>query len=553
MFKPVLLVPTYNHYKQLHSIVTEAAKNGLTTIIVDDGSDEVTKAGLQKIALIDGVVTVTLQHNSGKGGAVKAGLRHAQKLGYSHCIQVDADGQHDLDDLPQILSLSKDNPSAVILGNPVYDKKNTPKARLFGRKITTFWIAVETLSLDIKDGLCGYRAYPLDKIIPTLNRYKTGNRMDFDPEIVVKLKWEGCRFINFSTKVRYVDEESSNFQMVRDNLRISFVFMRLFWVALFKLFSGRRTHHQKSSADWFKIQERGSRLGIRVSFLMYKIFGSTLTMMLLQPVLLYFYLTDSGGRRASLQYLEKVYKAGSKKISLRPGFISSYIHYNNFALSLLDKIGLRISSKIKNFKTTTIGFNAVEDILREKKGAIFFGAHFGNFDVLNIYANRDSTINVRPLMYRKHAQMINRLFKDINSNEGEEIIELESITISTASLLTEHTDNGGFLGILADRVGANAADRYVTVPFFGQNARLPQGPWIIANLLKCPVFFVYAARTQKESYELFFEKIVDTVSIRSKSRELDIGKYAELYIKRLESACKKYPYQWFNFYDFWST
>lgn len=210
-------------------------------------------------------------------------------------------------------------------------------------------------------------------------------------------------------------------------------------------------------------------------------------------------------------------------------------------------------SKIKGFKTTITGFEAVEDIVREKRGAIFMGAHFGNFDVLKIFGNMDSSLNVKALMYRKHAQMINTLFRDINNKEGEEIIELESITISTAPLLTEHIEKGGFLGILADRTAANASDRFVTVPFFGQDARLPQGPWIIANLLKCPVIFVYAARIKSGYYEIHFDKIADSVSIRSKNREIDICKYAELYINKLESACKKHPFQWFNFYDFWRT
>jgi hypothetical protein len=96
----------------------------------------------------------------GKGHAVMAGMRAVAKQGFTHALQVDADGQHDLDDLPKLLAAANENPTALICGAPRFDA-SVPKSRLYGRKLTAFWVAVETLSLQTPDTMCGFRVYPL--------------------------------------------------------------------------------------------------------------------------------------------------------------------------------------------------------------------------------------------------------------------------------------------------------------------------------------------------------------------------------------------------------
>ena len=222
-----LLIPHYNHHHQLIRFLPKIAASGSPCVIVDDGSSEESIQLLQD-ALTDYPNTrLFLQRrNRGKGGAVKAGFYHARSLGFTHAIQIDADGQHNLDDLPEFIRISNENPQAIICGKPVFDA-SAPKARLYGRKVTDFWVALETLSLKIKDGLCGFRVYPLTESEILLDHYFISNRMDFDTEFLVKAVWLKTQLIFVKTKVIYPENNISHFNYLRDNLQLIKLHSRL--------------------------------------------------------------------------------------------------------------------------------------------------------------------------------------------------------------------------------------------------------------------------------------------------------------------------------------
>ncbi|RPI63757.1 MAG: glycosyltransferase family 2 protein, partial [Lysobacterales bacterium] len=111
-----VVVPVYNHGEPLRVTAARLAEFGLPVLVVDDGSDEATKAAIADVAARHCVEVVTLASNSGKGHAVMAGLRAAAQRGFTHAIQVDADGQHDLRDLPRLLAVAKSAPAALICG-----------------------------------------------------------------------------------------------------------------------------------------------------------------------------------------------------------------------------------------------------------------------------------------------------------------------------------------------------------------------------------------------------------------------------------------------------
>jgi hypothetical protein len=157
---------------------------------------------------------------------VKTGLRAARELGFTHALQLDADGQHDLGDIPRFLALAAENPAAAVLGHPVYDA-TMPRGRQAAHELTNFWTRVETGGRFIVDPQCGYRVYPLDAAIGT---EPIGDRMDFDIEIAVRLVWAGVPIINVPTRVRYLARDAggvSHFRLVRDNLAITLMHVRL--------------------------------------------------------------------------------------------------------------------------------------------------------------------------------------------------------------------------------------------------------------------------------------------------------------------------------------
>lgn len=225
--KTIAVIPHYRHIATLPDVVAALRAHDLPVLIVDDGSGAEYRDGL--LALQTNAVQVLfLPQNGGKGFAMKAGMRHAAAQGFTHALQIDADGQHNFADIPRFLEASRQAPEALICGKPVYGK-DIPKARLYGRKITDFWNMIHTWSRDIRDGMCGFRLYPLACTLSVIEHETVGNRMDFDTEILIRLYWRGIPLIWIDTAVRYHPNGISHFRSLADNWLISKMHTRLFF------------------------------------------------------------------------------------------------------------------------------------------------------------------------------------------------------------------------------------------------------------------------------------------------------------------------------------
>jgi len=231
----VVLIPVYNHWKALHKILETLQSFELNSILVDDGSDAETKQHLKSICEnFKTAKLLTRKSNGGKGAAVMDGLKEAKNLGYAYAMQIDADGQHDLSAMPIFLKAMQNNPGHFIGGFPVYDA-SVPKARAIGRHITNFWVFIETLSTSIKDSMCGFRIYPVDRCCDLIDSGFWTYRMGFDTEILVRLYWAGTPFIFFPVNVFYFNDNISHFKMFQSNLEISKLHFLLFWGMLRRL------------------------------------------------------------------------------------------------------------------------------------------------------------------------------------------------------------------------------------------------------------------------------------------------------------------------------
>jgi len=228
-----VVIPTYDNRGSVAAVVRQVATVASDIIVVDDGSARETRdivAGLHREGL---AIAVHRGRNGGKGAAVMTGLTTARDIGYSHAVQVDADGQHDLNCLRDFLAAAEANPEAAILGWPEFDE-DAPKSRLRGRRITQFWVNIETGGRIIEDAMVGFRVYPIGATLTCGARCR---RMDYDIEVAVRLAWAGVPIINLPVGVRYLSEEEggiSHFRMVRDNLQISWLHTRLTTQAVFR-------------------------------------------------------------------------------------------------------------------------------------------------------------------------------------------------------------------------------------------------------------------------------------------------------------------------------
>ena len=233
--KICILIPFYNHPHAIAEVVASLAPLGLPCRIVDDGSDQASQQVLAEIASREDWVSVQrLPVNRGKGAAVMAGCDAALAEGFTHALQIDADGQHDVSTLPVLIEHARRQPTAMVTGQAVYDD-SVPRARHYGRYLTHVWVWINTLSLEIRDSMCGLRVYPLAAATAIWRRHRIGERMDFDTEILVRLSWSGTRVINVPTRVRYPRDGVSHFRMIRDNVFISRMHARLFFGMLWRL------------------------------------------------------------------------------------------------------------------------------------------------------------------------------------------------------------------------------------------------------------------------------------------------------------------------------
>lgn len=232
-FEPCAIVPTYDNPHTVERVVQQVLEHVPLMILVDDGSHAPAIEVLDRLGKNPGVVLLRHEHNRGKGAAMKTGLREAAARGFSHALQVDADGQHDLTDIPRFLDQAREQPQALVLAAPRFDDTR-PRIRGFGHWLTGFWTRLEVRGTDIEDPQCGFRVYPVGAAVATRVR---GDRMDFDPEIAVRMRWGGTPIINLPTRVRYLQPEEggvSHFRMGLDNLLISWMHTRLMTLSIMR-------------------------------------------------------------------------------------------------------------------------------------------------------------------------------------------------------------------------------------------------------------------------------------------------------------------------------
>lgn len=235
-----VVIPCYNHPLNIDALLDNLTHFDLPCYLVDDGSEQSCNAILQTLAKRHTWVTlITLPCNQGKGVAVTRALEAASLDGFTHVIQIDADGQHDPGYIDQFLTASKKFPQSIISGFRPYPQ--LPKGRRAGRRITDFWVCINTLSRAIQDSMCGYRLYPLQATIALLERYKVGRRMDFDTDIIVRLYWAGVSIEHVTIDVCY-DSVPSHFQLLRDNLRITRMHTKHFFGMLVRIVPLVRRH-----------------------------------------------------------------------------------------------------------------------------------------------------------------------------------------------------------------------------------------------------------------------------------------------------------------------
>ncbi len=228
--KTCIIIPVYDHEAAIPHMLAKLKNFGIPTFLVNDGSSTLCSQVLTDCAEQepDWLTLINRPENGGKGAAVLDGFKAAQALGFSHALQIDADGQHDVNDIPAFLEAGEQHPEALILGRPLFDG-TAPKSRVYGRTIANLWVWINTLSFAVEDSMCGFRLYPLDAVAKLSRVTGIAGGMDFDIDILVRLYWQGVNVVNIPTAVQYPYDGVSHFKLWRDNAMISKTHAKLFF------------------------------------------------------------------------------------------------------------------------------------------------------------------------------------------------------------------------------------------------------------------------------------------------------------------------------------
>jgi predicted LPLAT superfamily acyltransferase len=553
-FRACAVIPTHNHIAALGTILSRLEDAGLPAIVIDDGSDPEIAVRIEAVCARRADAEYQRHaSNGGKGFAVMCGVARAHEQGFSHAVQIDADGQHDLHCLDSLLEMARLNPTAIVSGTPRFDQP-IPLARRIGRPITSFWVAVNSLSLHVPDAMCGFRVYPVDATLNLVRRSVRGRRMDFDVEILVKAHWAAIPLAPVPVGVRYPKDNLSNFDLLRDNLLLSLLHTRLFFGMLLRLpqLAFRRrakiTSPDTKPVRWASMKERGAYWGIRTLAAVYRVLGRRACLAAMFPVVLYFFVTGREQRNASRDYLDHLWRSG--RLPHPPTRWLSIRHFQSFAESALDKL----AAWTGNVPRTTLrgeSMALLDAVEASGRGAFVITAHIGNPEVIRAVASLSNRGPINVLMHTEHAQLFNRLIREFSPASPVRAFPVSKVGIDTAVVLSDAIGRGEWVVIAGDRSPASENGRVVEVPFLGAPAAFPQGPYILGALLKAPVFLLFCAR-KDQNFQVYFSKFAEIIELPRHDRQGAIRRYASRFAAELETRVTETPLQWFNFYPFWT-
>ena len=542
-----LIIPCYGeHSKKLSQTLERVSLSGLKTIVVDDGSEEKFAEIIKESSESHGAILVKNSNNMGKGGAVKAGLFEAQKLGYTHAIQLDSDGQHDTQFLKKFIETSKNNPAALISGKPIFDD-SIPKKRLYGRYFTHMWVWLETLSFDIKDTMCGFRSYPIEKTCSLIRRSPIGNHMDFDIEVMVKLYWSGVEVIFIPLKVLYPEEGKSYFYMFKDNYRITLMHTKL--VIGMILRSPKLIGRKFTQGRWEEISEKGGVIPMKLASFLFDLFGYRFAQGICYFISLYYFLLSSNARESSRQF-QKVYKNHCLRQDLKPKKFSTFGHILSFSHMVVDKFA------VWKRKITPADFYAkdIDDLIslhKEGEGAVFISSHFGNIEVIRGLGKRVSKINYSSLIYTKNSKKIFQVLRSFDPEVEKNIIPVQTVGPELGFKLTKKIESGEWLFCMGDRKTAKS-DKTISLNLLGRSVAIPQGPFLLAYVLDAPKVYSIHCFREKDKFRIKTKEITPQISRSRKNRTQYIQAIANAYVVDLETHIQSQPTQWFNFYKYWN-
>lgn len=319
-------------------------------------------------------------------------------------------------------------------------------------------------------------------------------------------------------------------------------------------------NNNEQQGHWSQQRESGAYIAMSLAVVCYRVLGRRGLRLLLYPIIAYFFLTNRQSRRASRDFLQRIYAfgdqahaegpvvtAGAKRA---PNWSDTFFHLLNFGRAIVD----RIASWVGDLRREDVVFEnrqMILDCIASGRGGVILSSHLGNAEVCRALVHSVADLKMNVLVFNDNAQQINRLMKRLNPESDVELIQISNVDPGTAMLLNQKIQQGEFVIIAADRTSPGAPEKSVQASFLGSTAAFPEGAFILAGLMNCPVFLMFAL--ERGQYHIYLERFADAMPMPRKERAQLLRGHVQRYAQRLQHYALMEPLQWYNFFDFWAS
>jgi predicted LPLAT superfamily acyltransferase len=303
------------------------------------------------------------------------------------------------------------------------------------------------------------------------------------------------------------------------------------------------------SQHWATMTEAGALAGLRTMVWIHSHLGRFAFSVVLVPVMAYFLVRRSAARQASRDFLRRVKRQYPESLKGNASWWLSFRHFLAFGNAMLDGV-IASMQPSDEFDMEADERKLMADLAQSGQGILMIGSHFGNLAYSRSIAQNNKSLVVNILIYEQHAANFTTLLADASPASRLNLIQVTDLDLELALRLKEKVQNGEWVVIAGDRVPVKTGDNICSATFFGETAKFPIGPYVLAKLLKCPVYLLHCFRSQGQyqlSLELFQNEITTSRRNRQRSYDIEVQKFATA----LERQVIREPLQWFNFYDFW--
>ena len=312
--------------------------------------------------------------------------------------------------------------------------------------------------------------------------------------------------------------------------------------------------HQRASGTgqrhWSSIGEETFVGGMWLLYALFRVGGRLPFRLVLYPVVIWYWAIHRPAREASLEYLRRL-QARTDALGHEPGWRDTLRHFLSFAETILDKM-LAVGGRYRLDTIRFVGREPIEEMVRTKQGGLMVTAHMGCLEMCQASADATPGLKLTVLVHTVHAERFNRMLDRLSPGRGISLMQVTEISPATAVLLAERVARGEFVAIAGDRVPVVAGRATaVPVPFLGHDAPFPTGAYMLASLLKCPLFAMGCIR-QGDSHEVVFQRLAERVVLPRGDRVAACAAYAGEFARGLERLLARAPYEWFNFFSFWN-